>query len=121
MRERHRLAGLSVPLPLLRVLYKFYNRQRRFDQAGEHAQRALAEAARQASLPADYRAWTHAHLRDADPLIASQALLAMKALAFISLRGGEETNAADYLASLRQLDPEDGSGASVVQALAAAM
>lgn len=109
------------PLPLYRTLYKFYNRQRCFDQAMEFAQRALAEAARQARLPAEFSAWTRAQLAEADPQIASQALLALKAMAFITLRSGDESGASSYLEPLRRLDPEDGSGASVVLALAAAL
>ncbi len=114
-------AQAADPLPLYRTLYKFYNRQRRFDLAMDFAQRALAEAVRQANLPADYSAWTRDRLAEADPLVASQALLALKAQAFITLRGGDETGASGFLEKLRELDPEDGSGVSVVLALAAAV
>ncbi len=105
------------PLPLYRVLYKFYNRMRRFDVARDYASRALAEAARQGGLAQDPAGWTRAHLAGTDPLIASQALLALKALAFIALRSGDEAGARPCLAKLAALDPEDGSGVSVVQAL----
>jgi hypothetical protein len=106
------------PLPLYRVLYKFYNRQRRFDLARDFAGRALAEAAGQCGLPAEPGSWTSAALADADPLLASQCLLALKALAFIALRRGDEAGSAVHLDLLRRLDPEDGSGVSVVAALA---
>lgn len=106
------------PLPLLRTLYKFYNRQRRFDLARDYATRALAEAARQAGLQRGYAEWTREHLAKADPLVASQALLALKALAFIALRSGDKADAKPCLEKLTELDPEDGSGVSVVQALA---
>jgi hypothetical protein len=114
-------AQAEDPLPLYRVLYKFYNRMRRFELARDYAARALAEAARQAGLPQSYADWTPAQLAGADPAIASQALLALKALAFISLRNGDEAGARPWLEKLGQLDPEDGSGVSVVQALAAGM
>lgn len=106
------------PLPLYRVLYKFYNRQRRFDLAYDFAGRALAEAARQCDLPPTPENWTTPALAAADPLLASQCLLALKALAFVSLRRGDAAGSAVHLDILRRLDPEDGSGASVVVALA---
>jgi hypothetical protein len=112
---------LVDPLPLYRVLYKFYNRQRRFDQAHDFAGRALADAARQCGLPAGHGDWTREALGLADPLLVSHCLLALKALAFISLRRGDEAGSAAHLETLRRLDPDDGSGASVIAALAAAV
>lgn len=106
------------PLPVYRVLYKFYNGRRRFEQAGAYAGRALAEAARRGGLPAAPMDWTRQHLARVEPMLASQVLLALKALAFIGLRIGDEAEAVGYLDTLRRLDPEDGSGASVVSALA---
>jgi hypothetical protein len=114
-------ASADDPLPLYRVLYKFYNRQRRFDIARDYATSALDEAARQARLPADQSSWSAELLGHADPMAVSQALLAIKALAFLSLRLGDEAGASEHLARLGRLDPSDGSGASVVQALAAAL
>jgi tetratricopeptide (TPR) repeat protein len=109
---------LADPLPLYRVLYKFYNRQRRFDHAHDFAGRALAEAARQSGLPEAPRNWMPEMLAAADPLLASQCLLALKALSFISLRRGDEAGSLAHLETLLRLDPEDGSGVSVVAALA---
>ncbi|MFA5082150.1 MAG: hypothetical protein WC474_06365 [Hydrogenophilaceae bacterium] len=106
------------PLPFFRVLYKFHNRRRQFDRARDFADRALAEAARRGGLPAESAAWTRQHLGCLDPLLASQVLLALKALAFIALRRGEAPASTGYLDVLRRLDPEDGSGVSVVAALA---
>lgn len=106
---------------LHRALYKFYNRQRRFDLARHHAAAALEVAAREAGLPPDWRTWTAGMLRSADPAPASQALLALKALAFIALRGGDAASARAILGLLARLDPADGAGASVVAALAAGM
>lgn len=109
------------PLPLHRIIYKFYNRQRRFEQAREFAQRALLEASRQAGLPAALEHWTRASVRQLDGGLASHALLALKALAFINLRSGNEIAAGPYLQHLARLDPEDGSGASVVASLMASV
>lgn len=106
------------PLPLYRVIVKFYNRQRRFDQAQEFAARALAEAGRQCGLPEDPEHWRRALLPAWDTLSASQALLSLKAMAFVALRREDTATAARYLAILTTLDLEDGSGASVVSALA---
>lgn len=104
------------PLPLYRVLYKFHNRRRQFDHARGFAARALNEAARRAGLRKGPEAWTGVDLAGLDPMLASQILLALKALAFIALRGGKDDDV--YLDALQRLDPEDGSGASVVAALA---
>lgn len=109
------------PLPLYRILYKFYNRQRRFDMAQDYAHRALAEAARQGGLALRFGDWRREDFGTVDPTMASQALLALKALAFIALRAGDEASADPFLTKLAELDPEDGSGASVVAALAAGM
>jgi len=109
---------LADPLPLYRVLYKFYNRQRRFDHAYEFASRALAEAGRQCGLPQDPLTWSPEALAAAEPLLASQCLLALKALSFITLRRGDDAGSLNHLETLLRLDPEDGSGASVVAALA---
>lgn len=104
-------------LALLRIAYKFYNRQRRFDLARDLAGRALAEAARQAGMDAHFHGWSRTAWNQHDPLLFSQALLALKALAFLALRDGMEAAARPYLDTLLRLDPEDGSGASVVEAL----
>jgi hypothetical protein len=114
-------AQATDPLPLRRVLYKFYNRQRRFDIAREHAASALAEASRQALLPLPIEAWSADQLDGVDTYTASQIRLALKAIAFLSLRLGDADTARAHLGHLARLDPADGSGASVVQALAAAM
>ncbi len=111
-------ADSADPLPLYRVLYKFYNRQRRFEIARDYATFALADAAQRAGLPADCTTWTADRLSQTDPGLASQALLAIKAQAFLALRCARPEAARPLLAALARLDPSDGSGASVVQALA---
>ncbi len=115
---RYACSQAADPLPLYRVLYKFYNRQRHFEPAGEFARAALDEAARRGDLPADVADWSPEMLDDLEPGLASQVLLALKALAFIGLRGGDEAGAGRHLEILQRLDPADGSGVSVVTALA---
>ncbi|MEW5789016.1 MAG: hypothetical protein AB1899_14305 [Pseudomonadota bacterium] len=105
------------PLPLYRAIIKFYNRQRRFDQAQDFAARSLAEAARQCGLPPDAALWQRNLLPAWNTPQASQALLALKAMAFIALRRNHPVVANQYLAILNALDSEDGSGASVLSAL----
>ena len=111
-------AQAADPLPLYRVITKFYNRQRCFEQAQDFARRALAEAGRQCGLPEDPASWRRDHLPAWDTAPASQALLSLKAMAFIALRRDDQALAGRYLAVLTALDPEDGSGASVVSAMA---
>jgi hypothetical protein len=106
------------PLPLYRVVYKFYNRQRRFDLAGAFASRALEAAALRCGLPAHPGQWNRQMLAAIDPDLVSQMLLALKAQAFVALRQGTPEDARLSLDWLAALDPEDGSGASVVSALA---
>lgn len=106
------------PLPLYRVVTKFYNRQRRFEQAQDYARKALAEAGRQCGLPDDPESWRREHLPAWDTILASHALLALKAMAFVALRREDTALAARYLAVLTVLDIEDGSGVSVVSAMA---
>lgn len=106
------------PLSMYRAVYKFYNRQRLFDLAGAFALRALAEAGRQGRLPVDPKDWTLEGLSTAGADVASNALLALKAASFIAFRRGDPAEEERYLALLSALDPEDGSGVSVVSALA---
>lgn len=106
------------PLPLYRAITKFYNRQRCFEQAQDFAGRALAEAGRQCGLPEDPASWRRDHLPAWDTAPASQALLGLKAMAFIALRRQDQELAARHLSLLTALDPEDGCGASVISALA---
>jgi hypothetical protein len=108
-------------LPLYRVLFKIYNRQRQFDLAYDTAARGLAEAIRRANLPPDWREWTSHVLSgsDASRSFSSHALLMLKAMAFLELRRGNESSATSMLERLEHLDPDDGMGSSVVAALAA--
>ncbi|HSJ80955.1 MAG TPA: hypothetical protein VK910_07030 [Thiobacillus sp.] len=103
-------------LPLYRALVKFYNRECRFDAAYDMAALGMREAARLGQLPPDWRDWTLDLLHGKE---ASFALLTLKAMAFLELRRGNTAAAVEILDQLRQLDPSDGIGSSVVAALAA--
>jgi hypothetical protein len=83
----------------------------------------LAEAARQGQFPVDYSQL--AQQSKQWDLYANDTTLfylyTLKALAFIKLRQGFDGEAQQVLAHLRQLDPKDLSGASVIMDLAAGM
>ncbi|MGR9044649.1 MAG: hypothetical protein ACU83N_05090 [Gammaproteobacteria bacterium] len=105
------------------ALYKFYFYQARLTEAENYVLAGLEEAARQGGFPSDYR-----HLyRDKsqwDMYANEKALFylyTLKALAFIKLRQNELTQAQVILAMMKELDPEDRSGASVIMTLAEAM
>jgi len=104
------------------ALYKFYFFQKRLVDAEKIVLSALEESARQGSFPHDY----HQLALDGGKkwnLYASETTLfylySLKALAFIKLRQGHEIEAQLILSHLRQLDPEDLIGASVIMDLAA--
>lgn len=102
------IAQAPDALPAYRCLFKHYNRRRQFAEADATVRSWLAEASRQAALPADWRTWARA---------PASALWPLKALAFIELRQGRADAAAAALEHLLRLDPEDGVGGSVVAAL----
>ncbi|MBD3811269.1 MAG: hypothetical protein IE917_03480 [Betaproteobacteria bacterium] len=103
-------------LPLYRALVKFYNRECAFDAAYDMAALGIQEAARLGQLPDDWRDWT---LDMLNGKAASFALLTLKAMAFIELRRGNTPASVAILERLKQLDPSDGIGSSVVASLAA--
>ncbi len=114
---RYAFSQAADPLPLYRIGYKFYNRMRRFKAARDLAAEARLEAARRARLPADPAQWTRKQMEKLDAGLASHLLLALKASAFIALRMNETGHARVWLEQLTRLDPQDGSGASVIEAL----
>lgn len=102
------------------ALYKFYFFQKRLADAERVVIAGLAEAASQGNFPSDYRRLAQ-NLPKWD-LYANDITLfylyTLKALAFIKLRQGHDIEARLVLAHLRQLDPKDLSGASVIMDLA---
>ena len=103
------------------ALYKFYFFQKRLADAERIVIAGLEESARQGGFPSDYRRL--ARNRKKWNLYANEITLfylyTLKALAFIKLRQGYSVEAKLVLSHLRQLDPEDLSGASVIMDLAA--
>lgn len=105
------------------ALYKFYFYQGRLQEAETEVLAGLKAASLQGGFPADYQVLG----RDAGrwDMYASEVslfyLYTLKALAFIKLRRRHEDEAHLVLSLLRQLDPEDRSGGSVIMQLAQAL
>jgi tetratricopeptide (TPR) repeat protein len=109
-------------LPVYFALYKFYFYSHRLADAEQIVLAALATAARQAGIAADWStlsprstAWNDT----SGP--AHFYLFSLKALAFIRLRLGRPEEAQELLTKLAELDSADGVGASVVRSLATAI
>lgn len=117
-REKFELALAEAPaqLPVHFCLYKIHTYQGRLDEALASALRGLAEAARQAGWPEDWRDWRRP--ADMSESAARFALYTLKALAFIRLKRGERAQAAEILDALRALDPAGHVGWPVIAALA---
>ena len=101
------------------TLYKFYFNHKRLSDAERAACLALDAAARQARIPADWRS------QDKDSCDWSNVnapqhfyLFSLKALAFIRLRQQRADDAELILAKLREIDPQDTVGASVIESYA---
>jgi tetratricopeptide (TPR) repeat protein len=120
---RQALAVAPQCLEAYFALYKYFFHLVRFAEAEQVALAGLAEAARQADIPHDWRKL--AATVPIGHLYASKATLfylyTLKALAFIKLRRGLKEEAQAVLTVVRQFDPEDRSGASVIASLAEAL
>lgn len=97
------------------VLYKLYFNRNRLGDAERAVFLALDTAARQAGIPVDW------HLLDDTSCDWSRVdapqhfyLFSLKALAFIRLRQQRLDEASRILARLREIDPDDSVGASVI-------
>lgn len=97
------------------TLYKLYFRHQRLGDAERTACLALDAAARQTGIPADWRL-LHPASCDWGRVDAPQHfyLFSLKALAFIYLRQQRIEEAVAVIAKLRELDPRDSVGASVI-------
>lgn len=102
------------------ALYKFYFFRKRLTDAERFVLAGLEEAARQGGFPNDYRSLVQDlskwDLYGGD--IKLFYLYTLKALAFIKLRQGYPVHARIILSHIKQLDPKDLSGASVIMDLA---
>ncbi|MDD5277807.1 MAG: hypothetical protein PHR16_17240 [Methylovulum sp.] len=105
------------------ALYKFYFYQKRLADAEQVVIAGLVESARQGGFPCDHQSLVQ--VASQWDLYANETTLfylyTLKALAFIKLRQGCDGDAKQVLANLKQLDPKDLSGASVIMDLAAGM
>ena len=105
------------------ALYKFFFHQTRLMEAEYFVLAGLEEAARQGGFPVDYQRLYREKSRW--DLYANETslfyLYTLKALAFIKLRQSHVTLAETILAILKELDPEDRSGASVIMQLVEAV
>ena len=104
------------------ALYKFYFYKNLIEEAQSVVMMSLRKAAELGGfnpaweqLTEDSCTWTPA------PEPQRQYLYSLKALAFINLRQKRNTQARAILDKLKQLDPEDQVGASVIEDLAEAM
>ena len=101
------------------LLYKCHAGRREFALAERAARSGLAEAARQAGLPADWRS-----VQPGPDFGGTGAarfwLFTLKALAFISVRSGQPEEARALLAQINRLDPQASVGGDVIAGLLAA-
>ncbi len=101
------------------TLYKLYFNHKRLGDAERAACLALDAAARLAGLPSDWRMmdvnscdWSEDHSPQ------HFYLFSLKALAFIRLRQLRTQDCLQLLEKLREIDPQDSVGASVIEAYA---
>lgn len=108
-------------LPIYYALYKHHAGRRELDLAERAARRGLAEAARLAGLPADWRAANAAAGAGFRAAGAARFwLFTLKALAFICLRDGRPDEAREYLAAIARVDADARVGDEVIAQLLAA-
>jgi len=108
-------------LPVYFALYKFYATSKKLVAAERAALLALAEAARRGGFSSDWATLSLPPQSLYDTEAGLFYLFSLKALSFIKLRQGYQSEAADLLFHLQRLDPEDRSGGSVIRALAQSM
>lgn len=104
------------------ALYKFYFYKNRIDEAEAVVLQALNQSAELGKFDADWNQLTPSssnwYTIDNPQRLY---LYALKALSFIRLRQSNVEGAESILAKLRELDPTDQVGGSVLQELATAM
>ncbi len=101
------------------ALYKFCFYRGHIDEAEEVVLNALKMASEKGGFATDWEFLTAASTdwsREQGP--ARVYLYSLKALAFIKLRRGRRESAEKLLQKLKQLDPQDSTGASVIMSLA---
>lgn len=110
-------------LPVYYALYKHHASRRELAMAQRAARRGLAESARQAGLPEDWRAVPPGSVAGGfgDNGPARFWLFTLKALAFIALRRRDVDEARALLAQIARLDPGARIGDEVVALLLASI
>jgi ABC-type arginine transport system permease subunit len=111
------VATAPEQLAVYYLLYKMHAGRGQLDLALKAASKGLTVAAQTAGLSPDWRLVAPGDTDFSVPGPARFWLFTLKALAFISLRRDERETAAALVAKLRQLDPHDHLGASVVAKL----
>jgi tetratricopeptide (TPR) repeat protein len=104
------------------ALYKFYFYKNRIGEAEQVVLKSLQQSAEQGGFSEDWNELTPSStdwFNTANP--QRLHLYAMKALSFIRLRQADVDGAEKVLAKLRELDPTDQVGGSVLDQLATAM
>ncbi|HEY3301074.1 MAG TPA: tetratricopeptide repeat protein [Methylophilaceae bacterium] len=114
------LRALAVEPSCLHVyytLYKLYFKNNRLSDADRTINLALDQASKQAGFAADWHLLT-AQSCDWRVIDSPQHfyLFSLKALAFVRLRQACVMDANHILAKLREIDPHDSVGASVIEA-----
>lgn len=103
------------------LLYKCHAGQREFALAEKAARLGLAEAARQASLPEDWRL-VEPGMSDFGSTGPQRFwLFTLKALAFIAVRSGRPDEARALLDQIARLDPQASVGGEVIASLLASL
>lgn len=101
------------------LLYKCHAGRRELALAEKAARAGLAEAARQAGLPGDWRT-VQPGARDFSGTGPQRFwLFTLKALAFITMRSGRADEARALLTQLARLDPQATVGGDVIASLLA--
>jgi tetratricopeptide (TPR) repeat protein len=99
------------------TLYKLYFKNNRLSDADRTINLALDQASKQAGIAADWHLLTTQSC-DWSEIDSPQHfyLFSLKALAFVRLRQACVMDANQILAKLREMDPQDSVGASVIEA-----
>lgn len=109
-------------LEVYTALYKFLFYRGQLDEAEQVAGEALQRAALNGGFHEDWQQLTSTSCdwsQENGP--ARTYLYSLKALAFISLRKGKHAHGRSLLDKLKQLDPQDLVGSSVISQLAEAL
>ena len=114
--DAHQL--MPEKLEVLVALYKMYAYSNRFDESLQRINQVLVLSALQGGFSVDWRELTAgSHWENASGATRLY-LYSMKATGFVQLRKGNVDEAMDVLLKLRELDPLDQVGGSVVLEMA---